>query len=277
MPCARRSSVRSRGRRDDRRRRRRLRARDRRDRRRGVRRAPGRARGADSVSARPRRTRRGRGALLRSARRRRPRSRASSPSAAPEHARATLDTDAVRRSGVGHPPHAVFEPDLAVAPACVDAVDRDVAAFALADRVAATGNDRARATWRLPSASSIAISTLRPASGVARALRPPRADGPTSDQRPIRVTSNGRAAELGSALWSSARSSLYPSASVLGAALGIEPGELREIDRARIGQRGDHFLREIVLDLFRPELADEPLHELRVVLGAARTSIEVSR
>ena len=52
-----------------------------------------------------------------------------------------LDPNAVGRPAVGHPPRAVVEPDLAVPPARVLAVDDDVAALAVADRVAAARND----------------------------------------------------------------------------------------------------------------------------------------
>ena len=38
----------------------------------------------------------------------------------------------------------------------------------------------------------------------------------------------------------------------------IEPGELRQVDRARVAQAGDHLFREIVLDLLGFELTDEP-------------------
>src|SRR5204863_2879935 len=49
-----------------------------------------------------------------------------------------LDPDAVRRSGVGNPPCALFEPELAMPAARVGAVDDDVAAVALADRIPTT-------------------------------------------------------------------------------------------------------------------------------------------
>ena len=62
-------------------------------------------------------------------------------SAAAEHALRRLDANAVRRPAVGHPPRALVEPDLAMPAARVLAVDDDVAALAVADRIAATRND----------------------------------------------------------------------------------------------------------------------------------------
>ena len=38
---------------------------------------------------------------------------------------------------------------------------------------------------------------------------------------------------------------------------GIEPRELRQVDCTRVWQSADDFLREIMLDLLRPELSDE--------------------
>ena len=47
----------------------------------------------------------------------------------------------------------------------------------------------------------------------------------------------------------------------------IESGELRQVDRARIAQTGDHFLREVMLDLLGLEFADEPAQQLAVLVA----------
>ena len=104
--------------------------------------------------------------------------------AATEHAAARLDPYAVGRAAVGHPPRAFVEPDLAVAPARVLAVDDDVASLAVAHDIAATGNDRRQREWRAPLASSISTSSERPASGVrSTGVRPALSFAPAAAGR----------------------------------------------------------------------------------------------
>src|SRR2546430_4541768 len=55
--------------------------------------------------------------------------------ASPEHLVRGIDANAIRRSAVGDPPRALVEPDLAMAPTHVFAVDDDVGAFAATDDV----------------------------------------------------------------------------------------------------------------------------------------------
>ena len=62
--------------------------------------------------------------------------------AAAEHLVRGFDPNAVGRAAVGHPPRALIEPDLAMSPTRILAIDDDVAGFAAADDVTPSGHNR---------------------------------------------------------------------------------------------------------------------------------------
>src|SRR5207253_4509747 len=88
--------------------------------------------------------------------------------APPKHLVRGIDADAVRRSAVGDPPRALVEPDLAMPPARVFAVDDDVGAFAATDDITPSRNyGRQR---HMPLAVRVVDLHFECASGDRRAL-----------------------------------------------------------------------------------------------------------
>ena len=90
------------------------------------------------------------------------------------------------------------------------------------------------------------------------------------DQRPTRVTAYGRGPSPEHRC--AARRAIPVAVVLVGqdrrSSCRVETGELRQIDRARVAQSGDDFLREIMLDLLRLELGHEAPQQLAVLVAA---------
>src|SRR2546430_17548938 len=88
--------------------------------------------------------------------------------ASPEHLVRGIDANAIRRSAVGDPPRALVEPDLAMAPTHVFAVDDDVRALAATDDVTPPrSHGRQR---HVPLAVRVVDLDFKDAAGDRRAL-----------------------------------------------------------------------------------------------------------
>jgi hypothetical protein len=149
--------------------------------------------------------------------------------------------------------------------------------LALADRVAMAGRIDS-STWRRTGAVVDVDLTARDASGV----RPPSwlADLGSADVEATvpRARTSGRrasrdreatrrATRRSKARRSGRRSAPRPLRGTV-LVFRVEAGELRQVDRARIAQARDDFLREVVLDLLGPELVNEAAQELVIRLVA---------
>ena len=119
---------------------------------------------------------------------------------------------------------------------------------------AASGVRGPSSAVRAPAAAGAA---LRPASHQRHAIGP--RDGARRTRREL-------GDEIAVALVLAARTGLL--------ALGVEAGELRKVDRARVAQAGDDLLREVVLDLLGTKLACEAAQQVALVLAALALDLD---